>query len=105
MSGCEQSQQGSPPYSIASPARASSVGGAAGTRADRLRFPLRPWNATGEMMIRLHGHRNASTRSARRDVAVTFEQHILQKITARRFSCLTIRWWSKRPVITLYGHG
>jgi hypothetical protein len=55
------------------------------TRADRLRFPLRAWDATGEMMILLRGHRNASTRSTRRDVAVTFEQHILQKITAGGF--------------------
>jgi len=33
----------------------------------------------------LRGYRNASRRSARRDVAVTFEQHILQKITAGGF--------------------
>jgi hypothetical protein len=57
------------------------------TRADRLRFPLRAWDATGEMMIppSFAGNRNASTRSTRRDVAVTFEQHILQKITAGGF--------------------
>jgi hypothetical protein len=39
----------------------------------------------GEFAAQLRGHRNASTRSARRDVAVTFEQHVLQKITASGF--------------------
>ena len=37
------------------------------------------------IVAQLRGHRNASTRFARRDAAVTFEQHILQKITAGDF--------------------
>ena len=39
----------------------------------------------GGIVAQLRGHRNASTRFARRDAAVTFEQHILQKIPAGDF--------------------